>query len=72
MREHENEETGKGGVTTRGRGFIVVGVSLKKRCHCEGVPPREMSSYIERREKGGVRIGKWRVKISLRILLYFY
>ena len=46
-----------------------MGVPLKKRCHCEGVPPREMSSHIERREKGGVRIQKCRVKILLRILL---
>ena len=64
-----NTLKGEGGVTTRGTGFIVVGVPLKKRCHCEGVPPREMSSHIERREKGGVRIQKCRVKILLRILL---
>ena len=47
---------GKGGVTARGRDFVVIGVPLKKGCHCEGILLREMLSRIERREKGGVRI----------------
>ena len=63
---------GKGGVTARGRDFVVIGVPLKKGCHCEGILLREMLSRIERREKGGVRIRRWEVKYSLRVLLYFY
>lgn len=41
------------------------------RCCREGWLPKEMPSQggvkIERMKKGGVRIGRWEVKISLRI-----
>jgi len=58
------------------------GVGVKGgRCHCWGWPPKEMLSQevavkgdaitggvkIDGRDKGGVRVGRWEVKISLRI-----
>lgn len=54
---HEMRKGG-GGVATRGTGVVAMGVLLKKGCHHEGVLSREMSSRVERREEGGVRVGR--------------
>lgn len=57
VKKRENEGRGEG-VAARERGIFIVGVPSKKRCYCEGVPSRKMSSRVERREKKGVRVGR--------------
>lgn len=73
MRECKNEGVGQGRVVAGGRGVVNVGVSSKKGCRRCGCAVEEgMSSHVERKEKGGVRIERYEVKISIKVLLYFY